>query len=93
MPADAIFWLLIIFVVIILLFFGVTFLRRYIGSANQSGGQEVFSLGGLRSLLESGQITKEEYDRLRDHTVAAVKPENSKPRKPPGLNDPPPFLK
>lgn len=93
MPADAIFWLLIIFVVIILFFFGVTFLRRHFGSADESAGKEAFSLGGLRSMLKNGQITQEEYDRLRDHTVAAVKPASFKRRKPPGLNDPPPELK
>lgn len=87
---GALFWLLIIFVLIIALFVLASFLRRYFRSSDELVGQQAFSLGGLRSMLKSGQITQEEYDRLRDHTIAAAKPAE-KPKKPPGRRDLPPF--
>ncbi len=76
-------WLLVLFAIILAGFFAVTMLRRYIRSDDSDIGGETFTLGDLRSMLQRGQITQEEYDRLREQIISTVRKPTEKPDKPP----------
>jgi uncharacterized membrane protein len=83
MGADAFLWLLVIFVLLIAMFIGVSWLRRYFRSSDTASPDEPFTLGDLRSMLKRGQISQEEYDRLREQIIAIAK-KPTKPDKPLG---------
>lgn len=73
MPVDAVGWLLVIFVLIIILFMAVTFLRKRLRAVDEAVDQPAFTLGDLRQLVKQGKLTQAEYDRLRDKMVAVAK--------------------
>ena len=88
MSVDALFWLLVILVLIVVMFFGISMLRRWVRSTDESPAAQTFTLGDLRSMLKRGQITQEEYDRLRNQIISTVKKDADKPATPDNPPDP-----
>jgi hypothetical protein len=83
-------WLLVLFGLLLVGFFGVTLLRRHLRAEDTGTGGEAFSLGDLRSMLKRNQISQEEYDRLRGQIIATVKKPDEKPKTPPLRPEEPP---
>ena len=73
---EAIGWLLIILVMVVLLFIAFVFVRRYYREEDQpeSTNSAPFGLEALRDLLRQGKLTQEEFDRLRAQMVEKLKP-------------------
>lgn len=73
MAAEVFGWLLVLFVLLIAGFMGVMYLRKWLNSTVESETPEPFTLGDLRSLLKQRKLTQEEFDRLRDQTIAVAR--------------------
>lgn len=73
---EAIGWLLIILVMVVLLFVAFVFVRKYFREDDepQSADSAPFGLDALRDLLRQGKLTQEEFDRLRAQMVEKLKP-------------------
>ena len=78
--AEAITWLIVILVAVVLLMIVFVFVRRYYQSESGAMSESaIFSLGDLRRLLKEGRLTQGEYDRLRDHIVATARKQSDAP--------------
>ncbi|GEM_PF-6016209 len=73
---EAIGWLLIILVMVVLAFIAFVFVRRHYWEEDkpQSTDSAPFGLDALRDLLRQGKLTQEEFDRLRAQMVEKLKP-------------------
>lgn len=73
---EAVGWLLIILVIVVLLFVAVVFIRKHFQEGEDAPETESapFALDSLRELLRQGKLTQEEYDRLRGQMVEKLKP-------------------
>lgn len=70
---DAALWGAVLIFAIIVLALAVWFLKRRIFSnANRTEQFDVMSLQQLRKLLADGQITKEEFERLKITAIGAA---------------------
>ena len=84
---DALFWLLIILLLVIGLFIGVGFIRRYFHSSTPAEVESTFSLGDLRKMLRDGRLSQEEFDRLKSQIITTLKKGSDLP---PGASEPRP---
>lgn len=74
-PLDAVPWLLLVLVVVILLFVAVVFIRRYLRTDDgPSTPSAPFALGDLRALVKQGKLTEEEFGRLKAQIAEKLKP-------------------
>lgn len=71
---EAIGWLLIILVIVVLLFVAAIFIRKHFREDTSTTESAPFDLGDLKSLVRQGKLTQEEYDRLRAQMVEKLKP-------------------
>ncbi len=81
MPAEvqAFAWLLVILVLLVLLFIGFSFIRKYFKSDAVDTPAEAFTLADVRDLFKQGKITQAEFDQLKQHVIAMTQAESSKP--------------
>ncbi len=73
-------WSFVLIVVALVGFLAVSWMKRYVRRSDEPTAAG-FSLDELRRLHQSGQLTKEEYDRAVETMVAAMK-RPAGPRKP-----------
>ncbi len=73
---QAVGWLLIILVLVVVLFVAAIFVRKHYRETDEAIGATPvpFSLDALKDLLRQGKLTQEEYDRLRTGLVEKLKP-------------------
>lgn len=73
---QAIGWLLILLVLVVLGFVAVIFIRRHYHEDEEplASNSAPFAIGDLRDLLRQGKLTQEEYDRLHAQMVEKLKP-------------------
>ncbi len=74
--AEAVGWLMIILVILVLGFVAVIFVRKRLREADDtpSAAPAPFALDALRDLLRQGKLTQEEFDRLRGQIVEKLQP-------------------
>jgi hypothetical protein len=64
MPASILIWSFILFALILAGFAGLALIRRrYFG--NENFPREGFTMDDLRQMVQSGQMSKEEYEKAR----------------------------
>ncbi len=67
-------WGGILILIVLLGFFAIAAVRRrFAVSSRQQTQDPGFSLSSLREMRDSGEITPEEYDRMRARVIAKVK--------------------
>ncbi len=74
--AEAVGWLLLILIIVVLGFVAVIFIRKYYHEADESttAAPAPFTMDALKGLLRQGKLTQEEFDRLRSQLVEKLKP-------------------
>lgn len=71
---DAAFWGGVLILAIVVLGVSLWYLRRrFFSSSSPSTDEDLFSLQHLRQLLSEGQITREEFDRLKASALDAAR--------------------
>lgn len=79
--ADAFFWLFVILILLVVMFIGVSWLRKWYKGQDKIENHPPFSLVDLREMLRTGQLSQEEFDRLKAQMLEAMKPK-AKPEPP-----------
>jgi hypothetical protein len=89
-PSGVVFACVFLLIIVVGGAYAVIWLRRrYWGKDDDMGvGQMGFTLGDLRHLHKSGQISKEEFDKAKEKVVAAAKRAAEREANPPGPNAP-----
>ncbi len=71
---DAAFWGGVLILAVVILAVSLWYLRRRLFSASsQSSDEDLFSLQHLRQLLAKGQITRDEFERLKASALDAAR--------------------
>jgi hypothetical protein len=67
-------WSLLLVVLLIVMFFAIGMLRKWISKVSDEGEAPKvgFTLGDLRRMRDEGQITEEEFERARTQMIAAT---------------------
>ena len=76
------FWLLLVLLALIVLLAVVAFLRKHFRTDKGPEPTHNFTLGDLRHLLKTEQITQDEFDRLKARIISSLKAP-PKPETPP----------
>jgi hypothetical protein len=63
---------LLLVVLLLVLFFGMAMLRKWVKKGDDEAPKLGFTLGDLRRMRDEGQITEEEFERARTQMIAAT---------------------
>lgn len=66
-------WSFVLIALVIGLFVVVWWTRRRVTGNDAASTAQPFSLSDLRAMRESGQITPEQYEKLRESTIGAAR--------------------
>jgi hypothetical protein len=67
----------ILIVALVGLGLGIWWIRRWLFSAGESGGEELWSLHQLRQWRAAGQISQAEFERLRAEMIGRVRSDSA----------------
>jgi hypothetical protein len=66
-------WSLVLVLLLLLMFGGIGFLRKWMAKDDQPAARVGFTLGDLRQMHQQGQITDEEFEKAKIQMIAATK--------------------